>query len=155
MYKSHRELATTCSDGELGPLDVTRDIVYNFSQDLFHELFDLFRDPWMHLGGDEVSLDCWNSSATVRAWMDDHHMTEPQELLYYFEDRHVRFVQNYRRPIVWQDVYDEGVRLQPIVIQDIWKDWIFDESLFNATRDGYDVIVSACWYLDHLGTYVT
>jgi hexosaminidase len=80
-------------------------------------------------------------------------MTREVELLQYFElDLLDRVVHTYRkRPIVWQDVFDSGLQGIPdTTILDIWKDWIMDESLYNATIANYDVVFSACWYLDHL-----
>jgi hexosaminidase len=144
---------TQC-DGELFevPLDPTNEIVYEFCHNLFTELFDLFDDPWMHVGGDEVWTDCWENSTEIQEWMTWHNMTEMKELLWYFENRHIAMIQTRRRPIVWQDLYDTGVRMSPNVIHDIWKDWILDDALFNITDDGYDVVISACWYLDHLGS---
>jgi hexosaminidase len=82
-----------------------------------------------------------------------HNMTNEIEVLQYFElDLLNHIVDTYgRRSIVWQDLFDSGVQgLPSSVILDIWKDWIMESSLFNATFANYDVLFSACWYLDHL-----
>jgi len=35
-----------------GPLDVTLDKTYKFMREIFAEVFELFPDPYIHLGGD-------------------------------------------------------------------------------------------------------
>jgi len=42
----------------MGPLDVTLDRTYELIKDIFAEIFTLFPDPLVHLGGDEVVLTC-------------------------------------------------------------------------------------------------
>jgi hexosaminidase len=143
---------TQCHGAYSEPLDPTKEIVYDFCLKLFTELFDLFTDPWLHAGGDEVWTDCWENNTDIRGWMVLHNMTEMVDLVNYFATRHIAMIHAVRRPIVWQDLYDMGVRLPRDVVHDIWKDWTLDATLFNVTHDGYDVVVSACWYLDHLAS---
>lgn len=42
----------------MGPLDVTLDATYKLVKEVFTEIFTLFPDPFVHLGGDEVMLTC-------------------------------------------------------------------------------------------------
>ena len=44
--------------GYMGPLDVTLDSTYTLIKEVFAEIFQLFADPVVHLGGDEVVLTC-------------------------------------------------------------------------------------------------
>lgn len=84
--------------------------------------------------------------------MQLHNMTTELELLEYFEVNLLATVISklHKRPIVWQDLFDSGVDLPETTILDVWKEWIMQESLSKATGAGYDVVFSACWYLDHL-----
>jgi hexosaminidase len=85
--------------------------------------------------------------------MDLHNMTKVIELLQYFELDLLSYVihSNGKRPIIWQDLFDMQIQGIPSnVILDIWKEWIMESSLYTATNANYDVIFSACWYLDHL-----
>lgn len=43
----------------MGPLDVTLDKTYTLVKEVFAEIFDIFSDPMVHLGGDEVVLACF------------------------------------------------------------------------------------------------
>ena len=42
----------------MGPLDVTLDKTYTLVKEVFAEIIDIFSDPIIHLGGDEVVLTC-------------------------------------------------------------------------------------------------
>jgi hexosaminidase len=51
---------------------------------------------------------------------------------------------------VWQDSFEAGAVLPQSTILDVWQLWIMEQSVHNATTAGYDIVFSACWYLDHL-----
>lgn len=42
-----------------GTINPTREETYTFLQQLFGEVFTTFPDPYVHIGGDEVSYACW------------------------------------------------------------------------------------------------
>lgn len=59
-----QKLLTTCykdgkPDGYFGPIDPSRDSVYNFLRKFFKEVVTVFPEYYVHLGGDEVDFDCW------------------------------------------------------------------------------------------------
>ena len=62
----HPGLLTACKDrngfktGVYGPLDVSKSSTFEFLSNLFDEIYRVFPDEMIHLGGDEVELDdCW------------------------------------------------------------------------------------------------
>lgn len=62
---SRPELLTQCYSGSspvkgyLGPIDPVHNSSYRFLKTLFGEILNVFKDEYMHLGGDEVPLGCW------------------------------------------------------------------------------------------------
>lgn len=44
--------------------------MYDILEDIYREMYDAFRKPDIfHMGGDEVSHACWNSSEEIQEWM--------------------------------------------------------------------------------------
>lgn len=98
-----------------------------------------------------VKTECWRKDADIQVWLKNHSMTEIQ-LLQQFGNHIVNTVTNaYNlRPIMWEDPFVMGVRIPKHVIIDCWQMWRLPDSLLNPVKAGYDVLMSGCWYLDHL-----
>jgi hexosaminidase len=88
------------------------------------------------------------NSTKIRKWMSVHKLTTPADLLQDFETDLLTLVYDNlgKRPIVWQDVLDEGVHLPETTIIHVWKDSY--TSVDKATSMGFDILLSSCWYLD-------
>lgn len=61
--------AKYCVEPPCGQLDPTVEELYPVLEDIYREMFDLFKPDVFHMGGDEVSVSCWNSSERIRSWM--------------------------------------------------------------------------------------
>lgn len=149
--KSHSAWMSHCPEWD-EPIDPTNDEVYEFIAQLYDEIFSLFPSDMVHLGGDEVPLDCWEKDPAIKAWMETHNVTNAIDLYELFETKLLRIVEA-KQPIVWQEVFDLGINISERTIIDVWKEWDGQDAdtLFHATAAGYQVILSSCWYLDHLG----
>ena len=44
-------------------------------------MFGLFKDKYVHLGGDEVSLDCWTTNPYLRRFMNRNNLYDSRDLL--------------------------------------------------------------------------
>ncbi len=42
-----------------GPINPVYAKNYQFLKDFFSEVYEVFPDPYVHLGGDEVDFECW------------------------------------------------------------------------------------------------
>ncbi|XP_065087933.1 chitooligosaccharidolytic beta-N-acetylglucosaminidase [Ochlerotatus camptorhynchus] len=59
-----------CVEPPCGQLDPTKDKMYDVLEDIYREMNAMFtHSDVFHMGGDEVSLSCWNSSVEVQQWM--------------------------------------------------------------------------------------
>ena len=56
-------------DGTVGPIDPSKPANYDIMNKLFSEIRSTFKDNFIHLGGDEVPFDCWQSNPDITAWM--------------------------------------------------------------------------------------
>lgn len=68
-----------CVEPPCGQLNPVAPGLYNVLEDIYREIFELFDPDVFHMGGDEVSTSCWNSSAQIRKWMKDRHWSATNE----------------------------------------------------------------------------
>ncbi|XP_064640004.1 beta-hexosaminidase subunit alpha-like isoform X2 [Lineus longissimus] len=153
----HREILTPCyegnkPDGFYGPIHPTKNYTFAFLKKLFGEVASVFADRYIHLGGDEVSTSCWFSNPDVKAFIEKQG--NGQVMQYYIQNliNTVLSVGKYRKQgignIVWQEVFDHGVQLNPDTIVQIWMGGA--ENLQRVIGQGQRAIFSSCWYLDHV-----
>lgn len=53
-------------DGTLGPLNPTVNVTFDLLSTLYKEIASVFPDDYVHMGGDEVSFDCWKSNPAIQ-----------------------------------------------------------------------------------------
>ncbi|XP_049762321.1 beta-hexosaminidase subunit beta-like [Schistocerca cancellata] len=153
--KSYPDLLTTCynnetgsPDGTYGPIDPTKNFTYEFLQTLFQEIVDVFPDEYFHIGGDEVGFDCWESNQDVLDFMDEHNITESKYLESYYIQRILGIASDLNaKSIVWQEVFDNGVKLSADTVVQIWK-FGRRKELNAVTAAGHYTLLSQCYYLD-------
>ena len=127
-------------------LDPTRESVYDFLDQFFGEMARLFPDPFVHIGGDEVSGKThWNTNPRIQQYMREHRIEGNHALQAYFNRRLETILKNHgRATVAWDEVLSDSVP-GPVVVQA----WRGQEQLFEAVRRGLGGILSAGWYLDH------
>lgn len=54
-----------------GPLDITLSRVYQVVREIYQELDQIFIDPYIHLGGDEVELTCLANISSFEGMTND------------------------------------------------------------------------------------
>ena len=59
--------------GQYGPMDPTKRSVFDFLHRFFKEVTTVFPDKYLHIGGDEVSLDCWKSNPSTSSYVQKYH----------------------------------------------------------------------------------
>jgi hexosaminidase len=115
----------------------------------------VFKDNFIHLGGDEVNTACWGSTPSIAKWLSDKNMTADDGYAYFVKKVAGFAILQGHRPVQWSEVYDHFKNTLPKkVIIHIWK------SVTNVTEPlagGYNAIVNVgydklSWYLDNLGT---
>ncbi|KAH9632776.1 hypothetical protein HF086_015975 [Spodoptera exigua] len=76
-------------------------------------------------------------------------MSRTSELHAYFMSKVLPLLGQKSKPMVWQEVFDEGVALPSDAIIQVWKR-IGAEDMVRILSKGHKVIYSASWYLDRL-----
>ncbi|KAJ8684485.1 hypothetical protein QAD02_020277 [Eretmocerus hayati] len=58
-----------CVEPPCGQLNPTSEKVYEILEGLYTDMLRDFEPDFFHMGGDEVNIDCWNSSNIIKNWM--------------------------------------------------------------------------------------
>ena len=145
------QLEITCPGGQslLNPVDDGSEwSTFTVIDNLLAEFSSIFHTAdVVHFGGDEVSsLQCWNESTAVRAFMATKGIPTVDALRNYFEDK-VQTIAAARglRTMFWEEVFDKNYTVHPSSIVDVWLS--FDE-VDAVVAAGHNVVVSYGLYLD-------
>lgn len=151
------QLVTQCyqngsPNGQTGPIDPTKSSSFDIMSKLWNEVAKVFPDDYVHLGGDEVSYDCWQSNPQIQKWMAQRNWTNYELLEQYYEQNLIDIVQKTgKKYVVWQEIFDNGLKIDPRTIVDVWKNNPWKDEMARVTAAGYSAILSAPWYLNYVG----
>ena len=125
-------------------MDPTNDKVYDFLDKLFGEVTEVFPDPFLHIGGDEVNGKQWAASANIQKFMREHNLADDHALQAYFNQRLLKVVQKHNRVMEgWDEI------LHPELPKDaVIQSWRGPKGLAAAAQGGYRAMLSNGWYLD-------
>jgi hexosaminidase len=119
------------------------DGTFGFLQDVLTEVFDLFPGPYVHIGGDEVSVDNWKKCEKCQAVMKKENLTKEIELESYFIRRMEKFINAHHKNLVgWSEIREGGLAANATVM-----DWIGGG--FEAASAGHDVVMTPAEPVDY------
>lgn len=146
-------LLTPCSDPHpnlFGPIDPTVEENYNFIRALLSEISTLFKDKYLHIGGDEVDTSCWSTNKKIQMFMLRNNMTDVIELKNFYFANIFNITRNLKTvAIAWEEVFDENILLDPNVVVQVWKGDL-NSTVSKVMKRGHPVIFSSCWYLNYI-----
>ncbi|XP_049868022.1 chitooligosaccharidolytic beta-N-acetylglucosaminidase [Pectinophora gossypiella] len=61
-----------CVEPPCGQLNPAKDKVYDYLEDIYMDMAEVFETDMFHMGGDEVSESCWNSSTEIQKFMTNN-----------------------------------------------------------------------------------
>ncbi len=118
---------------------------YVFLGKFFKEMCALFPDHYIHIGGDENNGVQWNANPEIQAFMKAHKIPDDRSLQLYFENRLVPILTKYHKKAMgWEEILNPRLPKTAII-----QSWRGKESEVNAVLQGYRVIQSKGYYLDH------
>lgn len=125
-------------------LDPTRDEVYRFIDTLVGEMAEIFPDPYLHIGGDEVDASQWQASAQIQKFMQQHNLKDEHALQAWFNARVEKILEKHQRQMVgWDEIYHPDLP-RSILIQS----WQGQDALGAVAKDNFRGILSTGFYLD-------
>ncbi|XP_049761696.1 beta-hexosaminidase subunit alpha isoform X1 [Elephas maximus indicus] len=141
--------------GTFGPVNPILNSTYEFMTTFFLEISSVFPDFYLHLGGDEVDFSCWKSNPDVQAFMKKKGFGEDFKQL---ESLYIQMLLNIvsaygKGYVVWQEVFDNKVKVQPDTIIHVWREEApvnYLKELELITQAGFRALLSAPWYLNRI-----
>lgn len=147
------------------PLNPAVQFTADLVQDVLGALAAAFPGELVHIGGDEVVLGCWSEDASVQRFMKENGWTSTTQVLQFFVTQADAIVEalpagdgrdavaralgaGRRRPVHWQDLFDNGVKVSPNSVYQVWRSL---DDVAPITAAGFDVVASAedsGWYLN-------
>ncbi|XP_029371621.1 beta-hexosaminidase subunit beta isoform X2 [Echeneis naucrates] len=157
--KGQPDLLTPCYSGStpsgtFGPVNPILNTTYDFMKQFFTEVSTVFPDGYVHLGGDEVDFSCWKSNPDIKKFMDQQGFGQDYSKLesFYIQKLLDIVTTTKKGYMIWQEVFDNGVKLKPDTVVHVWIGGGSNEEMGKVTAAGYTTILSAPWYLDYIST---
>ncbi|XP_019387251.1 PREDICTED: beta-hexosaminidase subunit beta, partial [Crocodylus porosus] len=155
--KGQKDLLTPCYNGEqpsgsFGPVNPILNTTYKFMTAFFEEISSTFPEAFIHLGGDEVDFTCWKSNPDVNEFMKQQGFgTDYAKLESYYVQKILDIVSSFNKGyVVWQEVFDNGAKLKPDTVVEVWIGNLYPAELSRVTHAGFTTILAAPWYLDYI-----
>ena len=118
---------------------------FEFLENVLSEVFELFPDQSVHIGGDEVIKTFWKACPKCDKRMKDNKLKDVYELQSYFVKRIEAFFQkNGKNMIGWDEIVKGGLAENATVMY-----WISEERTRSALKTGNPVIMtplSHCYF---------
>lgn len=124
-----------------------QDKTFEFLKDILEEVMDMFPSRYIHLGGDEVIKDRWQTCPRCRARMQSEGLKDVNQLQGYFMGRISTFLVNRGRQFLgWDEILEGGLPQHATVMS-----WRGRQGGIDAAKIGHDVVMtpSDYCYLDH------
>ncbi|KAM9820916.1 beta-hexosaminidase subunit beta [Neosynchiropus ocellatus] len=155
--KGQTNLLTPCYSGSapsgtFGPVNPILNSTYDFMSQFFKEISTVFPDAYVHLGGDEVDFTCWKSNPDIQKFMEQQGFGKDYSKLesFYIQKLLEIVTATKKGYMIWQEVFDNGVKLKPDTVVHVWMGNELNEELSKVTAAGFNTILSAPWYLNYI-----
>ncbi|KAG6444734.1 hypothetical protein O3G_MSEX003576 [Manduca sexta] len=161
-----------CIEPPCGQLNPANPAMYRVLRDLYRDIAEtMTKPPLLHMGGDEVFLNCWNSSEEIVTYMKNKGWDTTDEgflklwgefhekaLQIWDEEVHAAGAGDPQPVMLWSSELTQPQRIQRFLdknryIIEVWE-VITSPLLSQLLRLGYRVVSvpKDIWYLDH-GTW--
>ncbi|MDN5285573.1 MAG: beta-hexosaminidase [Mucilaginibacter sp.] len=122
------------------PICPGNETTYEFAQNVFSEIMDIFPSKYIHIGGDEVDRKSWGESDACKALMAREGIKDLAGLQSYFINRMEKFFNSKGRKLIgWDEIIEGGI--SPTAIIMYWRGWVPDAPV-KAVKNGNTVIMT-------------
>ncbi|MFC4870730.1 beta-N-acetylhexosaminidase [Negadavirga shengliensis] len=120
---------------------------FRFLEDVLTEVMAIFPSEYIHIGGDEVPKDHWETSEIAQRVIKKEKLEDEHELQSFFIRRIEKFLnKNGRKLIGWDEILEGGLAPNATVMS-----WRGEKGGIAAAKMGHDVIMTpnSHLYFDH------
>ena len=116
---------------------------FNFIDNLFREVAELFPSNYIHIGGDEARKKQWEESEEVQKLMEGLEIEEEDSLQTYFVSRVENILKKYDKKLIgWDEIIEGGLIADATVMS-----WRGEEGGVIAAQSGNDAIMTPTSHL--------
>ncbi|TSD66458.1 family 20 glycosylhydrolase [Inquilinus sp. KBS0705] len=113
---------------------------FQFAQDVYSEIMDIFPSKYLHIGGDEVDQSLWAKSDECKALMQKEGLKNTAELQSYFINNMEKFFYSRGRKLIgWDEVLEGGISKTAVIMY--WRTWV-PKAPVEAAKHGNKVIMT-------------
>ncbi|KAI8894229.1 glycoside hydrolase superfamily [Globomyces pollinis-pini] len=145
-----------CAQPPCGQLDISNSSTISMVNSFLTEQASWFSDPHIHLGHDEINLDCYKSDSKIQTYLQTKSIT-PIDMVRNFTKYIISHTTSLsKKAIFWEEVILEFNT--PIDKSNLIQAWKGTQAVKTLIDKGYSVIASPAdaWYLDcGRGGYIT
>ncbi|GAB3655747.1 hypothetical protein GCM10028791_27140 [Echinicola sediminis] len=117
---------------------VGKESTFNFLEDVFQEVAELFPSQYVHIGGDEANYDRWEKCPHCQKRKADLGLEDEKSLQVYFTNRVQKMLKSHGKTIVgWDEIIEEGIEDKAVGM--VWHD---KEKAIKGTANGHDVVMA-------------
>lgn len=122
------------------PICPCNESTYQFAQNVFDEIMQIFPSQYIHIGGDEVDRTDWAKSAECKAMMEREGIKDLAGLHSYFINRMEKYFNSKGKKLIgWDEVIEGGI--SPTATIMYWRTWVPDAPV-KAAKNGNKVIMT-------------
>ncbi len=122
------------------PICPCNESTFEFAENIFSEIMDIFPSKYIHIGGDEVDRSDWAKSEACKALMQREGIKDLPALQSYFINRMEKFFNAKGRKLIgWDEIIEGGI--SPTAIIMYWRGWVPDAPV-KAVKNGNTVIMA-------------
>ncbi len=150
LIASYPELGTSKEKTEVKKIWGVQDEIliptentFNFLDNLFREISEIFPSEYVHIGGDEARKKQWIESEEVQKLMEKLMIEDEDSLQTYFVGRVQKILDNYGKKIIgWDEIIEGGLVSNSTIMS-----WRGEEGGVFAAKSGNEAIMTPTSHL--------
>ena len=122
------------------PICPCKETTFEFAENVFTEIMEIFPGKYIHIGGDEVDPSSWEQAESCKELMAKNNIKTTAELQSYFINRMEKFFNSKGRKLIgWDEILEDGISSTAVVMY--WRSWVPDAPV-KAAKNGNQVVMS-------------